>query len=94
MLVCFSLNGSSLVKQLGKGKPKEGERESKCNDIILTTICGTTSSTCMENCQALLNQLPANRLINPCLAQRSKQITVMLEFSTYVESLKSKFRRF
>jgi len=80
------------VKQLQKGKAKAGgggKRES--NDINLTIICGATSSACIENCQALLNQLPANRLVNPCLAQRSKQITVALDFGTCTGSLKSKF---
>lgn len=90
----------------GKENLKEGsgEREFAFNNI-LSVISGTTRSTCIhvdtwihsqciQNCQALLNQLPADRLINPCLAQRSKQIMVMLEFSTCVVSLKFKFRHF
>lgn len=62
----------------GKENLKEGsgEREFIFNDIFSTVISGITRSTCIQHYQALLNQLPADRPINPCLAQRNKQITL------------------
>lgn len=70
------------------------EREFKFNNMFLTVFSGIIRSTSIENCQAWLNQLPADRLVNPCLAQRSKQIIVTLEFSICVGPLTSKFRHF